>query len=44
MYIVEWIEAQILCKRVFDSYNEAEDFAFSLMQSGLTVVSLYQAF
>lgn len=44
MYIVEWLEAHELFKRVFDTYNEAENFAFSLMQSDLTVVSLYQAF
>ena len=44
MYIVEWLEAHELFKRVFNTYNEAEDFAFTLMQSGLTVISLYQAF
>ena len=44
MYIVEWLEAHELFKCSFNTYNEAEDFAFSLTQSGLTVVSLYQAF
>ena len=44
MYIVEWLEAHELFRRVFDTYNQAEEFAFSLIQSDLVVVSLYQAF
>ena len=44
MYIVEWLEAHELFRRVFDTYNEAENFAIRLIQSDLTVVSLYQAF
>ena len=44
MYIVEWLEAHELYRRVFDTYNDAEDFAYRLMQSDLMVVSLYQAF
>ena len=44
MYIVEWLEGHEVSKSVFNTYKEAEDFAFSLMQSNLVVVSLYQAF
>ena len=44
MYIIEWLEGHELFKRVFDTYIEAEDFAYILMQSNLVVVSLYQAF
>lgn len=44
MYVVEWLEAHELFKRVFNTYNEAENFAFTLMQSDLLVVSLYQTF
>ena len=35
MYIVEWFEVHKFFKRVFDTYKEAVDFAFSLMQSKL---------
>ena len=44
MYIVEWLEAHELFRRVFDTYNEAENFAYSLIQSDLIVISLYQSF
>ena len=44
MFIVEWLEAHELFRRVFDTYNEAENFAYSLIQSDLIVISLYQSF
>ena len=44
MYIVEWLEAHKLFKRVFYTYKEAEDFAFGLMQSDLIVVSIYHSY
>ena len=41
---MEWLEAHELFRRVFNTYNDAEYFAYELMQSDLIVVSLYQAF
>ena len=44
MYIVEWLEGHEVSKSVFNTYIEAEDFAYFLKQCNITVVSLYQAF
>nr|QJB19360.1 MAG: hypothetical protein [Microvirus sp.] len=44
MYIVEWLEAHEVFKKTFVTLNEAENFAFRLMQLDLIVISINQSF
>ena len=37
MFIVVWLEADQQHRRVFDTLNDAEDYAYRLMQSDLTI-------